>query len=254
MDIKRIFDRMVDEAKVSYDKDLIETIWYETMKKIANMRDASSDSTRFVVKIQEHVEKMVIWMDGNFTYRTEDLLYQLWVLYVIEADIFKDTTLYETEAVLRSPLFRSILEDYFGESLSDIWKKLVATYEFLKKYKNPRKTAIIKAYYNVWARRDGGSEYLFLGVENRIFPPPVKVKLNYATNKRKRGPNDDGDGGQYGRTQIKVKYGEGSRGGSDDGRTQSRARYAEPSTGRDRGGSDDGRTSTRTKTKPKLRY
>jgi len=253
MDIKRIFDRMVDEAKVSYDKDLIETIWYETMKKIANMRDASSDSTRFVVKIQEHVEKMVIWMDGNFTYRTEDLLYQLWVLYVIEADIFKDTTLYETEAVLRSPLFRSILEDYFGESLSDIWKKLVATYEFLKKYKNPRKTAIIKAYYNVWARRDGGSEYLFIGVEDIIFPPPVKVKLNYATNKRKRGPNDDDDD-QYGRTQIKVKYGEGSRGGSDDGRTQSKARYAEPSTGRDRGGSDDGRTSTRTKTKPKLRY
>ena len=77
MDIKRIFDRMVDEAKVSYDKDLIETIWYETMKKIANMRDASSDSRRFVVKIQEHVEKMVIWMDGNFTYRTEDLLYHI---------------------------------------------------------------------------------------------------------------------------------------------------------------------------------
>ena len=253
MDLKRIFGRMLDEAKVRYDSDLIVKIWYETKKKIANMTDDALDSKIFVVKIQEHIQEMVVWMDEDITYlsyRAQDLLYQLWVLYVIEADIFKETNSYETARVLRSSLFRSILVDYFGQSLLDIWKKLVTTYKFLKNYKNPKKTAVIKAYYNVWARRDGGSEYLFLDIENRIFPPPVRVKLNYAPSKRKRGPNDDGDGGEYGRTQTKARYAEPSREGSDDGRTQTKARYAEPS----RGGSDDGRTSTRTKPKTNLKY
>ena len=218
------------------------------MKKIAEMRDDAVDSTRFVVKIQEHVEKIVVGVDDGLTYRAKEALLELWILYVAKADPFSFGE-YNTERVLKSQPFWGILFDRFN--LPDVWNKLLKTYKFFEKDENPSERVIIRAYCNVWAFLPEGRDFLFLGVENRIFPPPVKVKLNYATNKRKRGPNDDGDGGQ---TQIKVKYGEGSRGGSDDGRTQSRARYAEPSTGSGRGGSDDGRTSRRTKPEPNLKY
>ena len=252
MDIERMFKKIVDDTKARYKSDLIEAVWYRTKLKIAEMKDNADDSKDFVFKIQEHVEtrvsKMPVEVDDDLTYRAKEALLTLWILYVAKADPFSFGE-YNTENVLKSERFFLILLDYFD--LPAVWNKLVATYEFLKKHKNPRETVIIKAYFNVWAFLPEGKNFLFLGVEDRIFPPPVKVKLNYATNKRKRGPNDDDE---YGHTQIKVKYGEGSRGGSDDGRTQSRARYAEPSTERDRGGSDDGRSSTRTKPEPNLKY
>ena len=164
-----MFEIMVKDIKPRYNSDLIEAVWYGTKLKIAEMRDNTDDSKDFVFTIQEHVEtrvsKMPVGVDDDLTYRAKEALLTLWILYVAKADPFSFGE-YNTERVLKSQRFWGILFDYFD--LSAVWNKLVKTYKFLKKYKNPEETVIIRAYFNVWAFLPEGNNYLFLGVEDRV--------------------------------------------------------------------------------------
>lgn len=223
------FRALVKKTKATNDKDLIETIWYRTVQKVAGFEDDAGDTKRFVTKIEEHVNKIFLYSkpspvktENELTFMVKEELLKLWILYVVESDTFGFGK-FETDRVLKAQRFFQILAEYFESALVFTWNKLVATYKFLQNQTDPRDTAVLRAYSNVWARMPYGHDFVFLDVENAIFPKPAEVKFKFATRKRKIGPNDDGYGG--GRTQSRARYNrDRNSGGSDKDSTKTKVR------------------------------
>ena len=150
------FKALVEKTKARSDKDLIETIWYRTVRKVADFKDDAEDSKRFVTRIEEHVNKIFFYNkattvknEDELTFMDKKELLDLWILYVVESDTF-DFGKYETERVLKGPMFFRILAEYFETGIVFTWNKLVATYNFFKRETDSKETAIIRAYSNVW--------------------------------------------------------------------------------------------------------
>ena len=104
------FKALVEKTKARSDKDLIETIWYRTVRKVADFKDDAEDSKRFVTRIEEHVNKIFFYNkattvknEDELTFMDKKELLDLWILYVVESDTF-DFGKYETERVLKKPL------------------------------------------------------------------------------------------------------------------------------------------------------
>ena len=253
------FQALVKETKATTKEELIERIWYRTVQKVADFEDDAEDTKRFVTKIEEHVNKIFpyskatpVETENELTFMDKQELLELWILYVVESDTLGFGKL-ETGRVLKAQRFFQILAEYFQSELVFTWNKLVKTYKFLQNQTDPRDTAVLRAYSNVWAKMPYGYKFVFLDVQNAIFPKPAEVKLKFATKKRKIGPNNDGYGGGGSRTQSRARYGGDDDGyGGGEGRTQTRARYDmnEGSDEGGKGGSDRGKT----KTKKKLKY
>ena len=102
---EEIFDKIVDEYQIHDGGQFIETIWYKTREKIAEMRDSDEKAKKLAAAIQMHVgknkDKKHIEKYDDIYYRHKDELMKLWMLFVIETDSL-ELGKYKTTQVLKS--------------------------------------------------------------------------------------------------------------------------------------------------------
>ena len=175
--VKQKIHKMTEEDLVLYN--IIE----RQVSKIENTVQDIIKNRNLRISYNQSVEKYINDQDfvvSNYKIFQDDIdnLFVLFHQYTNILDISK-----EDFALLYS-VHKNLLPSN-ELSIDYVWKKLYETIKYFKKNENMEPIFKLKAYYNVFAIYPKGKAFLFLDVEQTIFPPgnvsiktKVKTKLN----------------------------------------------------------------------------